>query len=174
MTTGENKMNKRFTNTAIISSAIVLLAACTSPQPASVASNPSTNVSAQNAGTTKLNLNTVTGDELLAAIPDFPNRMVREFQEYRPYISILQFRREIGKYVGEAQVAEYEKYVYVPISYNSSDAETLQQIPGLDAATAEVFISARPFSSQDAFLAKLSEYVSTDELEIAKSYLGEN
>jgi DNA uptake protein ComE-like DNA-binding protein len=174
MTTGENKMNKRFTITAIILLGIVLLAACTSPQPPTVSSNADTNTSAQDAGTAKLNLNTVTGDELLAAIPDFPNRMVREFQEYRPYISILQFRREIGKYVEDAQVAEYEKYVYVPILYNSSDAETLQQIPGLDAANADALISARPFSSQDIFLAKLSEYVSTDELEIAKSYLGEN
>src|SRR4051794_16592347 len=38
----------------------------------------------------KLNLNTLTGDELLATIPGFSNRMVREFQEYRPYVSILQ------------------------------------------------------------------------------------
>jgi len=60
----------------------------------------------------------------------FGNRMVREFLEYRPYISIQQFRREIGKYVEEAQVAEYEQYVYVPVNVNESDAATLQQLPG--------------------------------------------
>lgn len=37
--------------------------------------------------------------------------MVRKFEEYRPYVSIQQFRREIGKYVDEAMVAAYEQYV---------------------------------------------------------------
>jgi DNA uptake protein ComE-like DNA-binding protein len=119
----------------------------------------------------KLNLNTVTGDELLAVIPDFGNRMVREFQEYRPYLSIRQFRQEIGKYVSDAQVAEYEIYVYVPISFNESDSETLQQIPGVDATEAESLIAGRPYASKDAFLAKLGEYVSPSEVEIGVSYL---
>ena len=61
------------------------------------------------------------------------NRMVHEFEEYRPYKSIQQFRKEIGKYVDQNQVAEYEKYIFVPINENDSDAPTLQQIPGLDA-----------------------------------------
>ncbi|MCB0129674.1 MAG: hypothetical protein KDD78_02450, partial [Caldilineaceae bacterium] len=39
----------------------------------------------------KLDVNSATGDEFLATIPDLGNRMVREFQEYRPYISIQQF-----------------------------------------------------------------------------------
>src|SRR5436190_1923713 len=47
----------------------------------------------------KLNLNTVSADELKKTIPNFPDRMVGEFQEYRPYVSIQQFRKEIGKYV---------------------------------------------------------------------------
>jgi len=110
-----------------------LLAACASPAPtavsSSVNSDPASNQNAEPISGAKLNLNTVSGDELLATIPGFPSRLVREFQEYRPYVSIQQFRREIGKYVGDAQVAEYEQYVYVPISINSSDTETLQQIP---------------------------------------------
>lgn len=119
----------------------------------------------------KLNLNTATASELLAAIPGFGNRMVHEFEEYRPYRSIQQFRREIGKYVTPEQVIEYEKYVFVPISENDSDALTLQQIPGLDAAEAEKLIAGRPYASREAFLAKLAEYVSPTELEIAKTYL---
>ncbi|MCA9889181.1 MAG: hypothetical protein KC546_12455, partial [Anaerolineae bacterium] len=85
---------------------------------------------------TLLNLNTVTGDELLSTIPDFSSRMVREFQEYRPYVSIQEFEREIGKYVSEDQVTAWEAYVYVPVAYNDSDAATLQQIPGVDEALA--------------------------------------
>jgi hypothetical protein len=37
--------------------------------------------------------------------------MAHEFEEYRPYSSIEQFRREIGKYVDEAEVARLEQYV---------------------------------------------------------------
>ena len=170
-------MNKRINTLLFVLLGAALLAACASPAPTAVSSNAgSDTTSSQNAVTTnspKLNLNTVSGDELTAGIPNFPSRMIREFQEYRPYVSIQQFRREIGKYVGDVQVLEYEKYVYVPISFNSSDSETLQQIPGLDISEANEIIAARPFGAQDDFLSKLSEYISADELEIAKSYLGE-
>lgn len=101
---------------------------------------------------TRLNLNIVTGDELLATIPDFSNRMVREFEEYRPYVSIQQFRREIGKYVDEAQVTGYEQYVYVPVDVDNADAATLQQIPGVTQAIADQLIAGRPYGSNDAFL----------------------
>jgi hypothetical protein len=39
--------------------------------------------------------------------------MLREFKEYRPYRSIEQFRREIGKYVNENEVARFERYVTI-------------------------------------------------------------
>jgi DNA uptake protein ComE-like DNA-binding protein len=123
---------------------------------------------------TKLNLNEATGDDYLAAIPGFGNRMVREFLEYRPYISIQQFRREIGKYVDETQVAEYEQYVYVPVNVDESDAETLQQIPGLDETIAAELMAARPYGSNEAFLTKLAEYVSAAQLAGAESYLVAN
>ena len=119
----------------------------------------------------KLNLNTASGAEFLANIPGLGNKMVHEFEEYRPYRSIQQFRREIGKYVKPDQVAEYEKYVFVPIAINESDAATLQQIPGLDAAEAQALIAGRPYASNDAFLSKLSGSVSEAELAVAKTYL---
>jgi radical SAM superfamily enzyme with C-terminal helix-hairpin-helix motif len=59
----------------------------------------------------------------------------------------------------------------VPIAFNESDAATLQQIPGLDAAGANALIAARPYASADAFLTKLAQYVSSDQVAIAKSYL---
>jgi len=83
----------------------------------------------------------------------------------------LQFRKEIGKYVDDQTVAAYEKYVYVPIDPNSSDAETYMQIPGLDATEAAALIAARPFSTGDAFLSALSNYISADELAVAQQYL---
>lgn len=120
----------------------------------------------------KLDVNTASADELLKTIPGMGKKMVHEFEEYRPYKSIQQFRREIGKYVSPEQVAEYEKYVFVPISINDSDAATLQQIPGLDAQEAEAVRAARPFASPEAFLAKLAGSVSEAELSVAKTYLG--
>lgn len=120
---------------------------------------------------TKVNINTASEADLLRAIPNLGNRMHHEFEEYRPYRSIQQFRKEIGKYVDQAQVAEYEKHIFVPIDENQSDAPTLQQIPGLDAADAQELIAGRPYASRDAFLSKLTEKVSPDELAIAKTYL---
>jgi radical SAM superfamily enzyme with C-terminal helix-hairpin-helix motif len=119
---------------------------------------------------TLLNLNTASGDEF-RTIPDVGDRMVREFEEYRPYISILQFRREIGKYVDEAQVAAYEAYVYVPIRVDESDAATLMQIPGVDETIAEALIAARPFGSNEAFVAALVAYLSPGDAAFAVNYL---
>ena len=171
-------MNRKTMYRWLVLLCTLALAACSSAAPAST---PSTTADGHSASVVqavdpagKINLNTASGDEFMAAIPGLGNRMVREFMEYRPYISIQQFRREIGKYVDESQVAAYENYVYVPIAINESDAETLQQIPGLSADGAQALISARPFASTEAFLTKLSEYVSADEVEIAKTYLGDN
>jgi DNA uptake protein ComE-like DNA-binding protein len=166
-------MNKRKNFIGLVFLGMLLLAACSSTSPDKSSSGIDT-IPSQSFTGTKLNLNTVSGDDLLATIPGFPNRMIREFQEYRPYVSIQQFRKEIGKYVSSTQVAEYEQYIYVPISFNTSDAETLQQIPGLDATEVDALISARPFGTQNDFLKKLGEYVSIDELETGKSYLGES
>jgi DNA uptake protein ComE-like DNA-binding protein len=133
--------------------------------PAVVAATPPSSPKA------KLNINTASGAEFTAAIPDLGNRMVHEFEEYRPYKSIQQFRKEIGKYVDAAKVAEYEKYIFVPIDHNQSDAATLQQIPGLDAAEAQDLIAGRPYASHDAFLAKLTDKVSAEERAIAETYM---
>ena len=57
-----------------------------------------------------INLNTATDAEILT-IPGLGQRMLREFREYRPYTSIEQFRREIGKYVSRQEVARLERYV---------------------------------------------------------------
>ena len=79
----------------------------------------------------------------------------------------------MGKYVEPVKVADYEKYIFVPIDPNQSDAPTLQQIPGLDANEAQELIAGRPYASRDAFLAKLAEKVSAEELAIARTYLAQ-
>jgi DNA uptake protein ComE-like DNA-binding protein len=57
-----------------------------------------------------INLNTASDADILT-IPGLGNRMLREFKEYRPYKDMAQFRREIGKYVNEKEVARLERYV---------------------------------------------------------------
>src|SRR5215216_1179977 len=171
-------MNRTSTFISLILLCMIVLAACSTAAPtvtsSTTDSNNSSSQSKDSTNVTKVNLNTATGDDFLAAIPGLGNRMLREFMEYRPYVSIQQFRQEIGKYVDDAQVAEYEKFVYVPIAINDSDSATLQQIPGLDSSEAETLISGRLFASTDDFMIKLSEYISAEELEIAKMYLGDN
>jgi DNA uptake protein ComE-like DNA-binding protein len=142
----------------------------------SATSSPATAVTSQPGATAatataKLNLNTVTEDQLLSTIPNFSTRMVREFMEYRPYISIQQFRKEIGKYVSAEQVSTYEQYVYVPIDVDQTDTATLQQLPGVDATIAEQLIAGRPYGSSQAFLAKLAGLVSAADAQQAAAYL---
>lgn len=175
----------RFSASRIALVAFVVLAqmsitACTANNPtsptttATPANSPAASpeaTTANNPTRAKLNVNTATGPELLSAIPNFSNRMVHEFEEYRPYRSIQQFRKEIGKYVDQATIAEYEKFVFVPIDFNQSDVPTLMQIPGLDQSEAEALVAGRPYASPDAFITKLSENVSASELETARTYL---
>lgn len=59
-----------------------------------------------------IDLNTATGEEILL-IPGVGARMRHEFEEYRPYTSMEQFRREIGKYVDKDEVARLERYVVI-------------------------------------------------------------
>jgi DNA uptake protein ComE-like DNA-binding protein len=141
---------------------------------ANTAASPASTPAGQtaSAGRAKLNLNTATGDEFKAAVPGLGDRMAHEFEEYRPYRSIQQFRKEMAKYVKPEQIAEYEKFVFVPIVPNESDAPTLQQIPGLDAAEAEALIAGRPYASNDAFIEKLRGPITDAELAVARTYLG--
>jgi DNA uptake protein ComE-like DNA-binding protein len=57
-----------------------------------------------------INLNTAS-DSAILSIPGLGQRMLREFKEYRPYRSMEQFRKEIGKYVNAREVARLERYV---------------------------------------------------------------
>jgi len=59
-----------------------------------------------------IDLNTAKGEEILL-IPGVGPRMRHEFEEYRPYKNIEQFRREIGKYVDKNEVARLEQYVTI-------------------------------------------------------------
>ena len=57
-----------------------------------------------------INLNTAS-EEAIRLIPGMTDKMVHEFEEYRPYADMTEFDREIGKYVDEEEVARFRQYV---------------------------------------------------------------
>jgi len=100
--------NKAADTTAAVSD--TAMRTTTTPAPSTASSTATTTPAA---GTiTPININTATDAQILA-IPGVGPRMLREFKEYRPYTSIEQFRREIGKYVDKAEVARLEKYIVI-------------------------------------------------------------
>jgi DNA uptake protein ComE-like DNA-binding protein len=59
-----------------------------------------------------LDLNTASDAEF-KTIPGVGDSMAHEFDEYRPWTSEAQFKREIGKYVDEKEVARLWRYVVI-------------------------------------------------------------
>ena len=57
-----------------------------------------------------IDLNSASREDI-ALIPGMTDRMIHEFEEYRPYADIAEFDREIGKYVDETEVARLRQYV---------------------------------------------------------------
>jgi DNA uptake protein ComE-like DNA-binding protein len=117
-----------------------------------------------------LNLNTATREELLL-IPGMGNRMVREFFEYRPYKSLAQFRKEIGKYVNEQEVARLEQYVFVPINLNTASDADILTIPGLGNRMLREFKEYRPYKNIEQFRKEIGKYVNAKEVARLERYV---
>jgi DNA uptake protein ComE-like DNA-binding protein len=112
-----------------------------------------------------LNLNTASREEILM-IPNLGNRMVREFLEYRPYKAMAVFRREMGKYVDDKEVARMEQYVFVPINLNTASDEDILTIPALGQRMLREFKEYRPYKSMEQFRREIGKYV--DKKEVAR------
>ena len=113
----------------------------------------------------QINLNTAAPSEILL-IPGVGNRMLREFQEYRPYKTIAQFRKEIGKYVDQKEVARLEQYVFVPVNLNSASDEDILSIPGAGKRMLREFKEYRPYTNIEQFRKEIGKYV--DKKEVAR------
>ena len=117
-----------------------------------------------------LNLNTAPREEIML-IPGMSKRMAHEFEEYRPYTSIEQFRREIGKYVDDDEVARLEQYVFVPVGLNSASADEIMAIPGMTKRMVHEFEEYRPYTSMEQFRREIGKYVDEDEVARLESYV---
>lgn len=117
-----------------------------------------------------INLNDVTDAEV-QLIPGVGRRMAHEFEEYRPYAALAQFRREIGKYVDDDEVARLEQYVFVPLDLNTASAEQLATIPGIGPRMIHEFEEYRPYVAIEQFRREIGKYVDADEVARFERYV---
>lgn len=117
-----------------------------------------------------LNLNTASKDEILM-IPGVGNRMLHEFEEYRPYRSLSQFNREIGKYVKADELARLESYVFVPMNLNTASDADLLTIPGLGNRMLHEFKEYRPYRDMAQFRREIGKYVNPKEVARLERYV---
>jgi DNA uptake protein ComE-like DNA-binding protein len=117
-----------------------------------------------------LDLNDATDQEILL-IPGVGNRMLREFKEYRPYVGLAQFEREMGKYVDQAEVARLAQYVYVRIDLNTASDEAILSIPGVGNRMLREFKEYRPYTSMAQFEREIGKYVDANEVRRLSRYV---
>lgn len=118
----------------------------------------------------KYNLNAASSEQFMG-IPGAGERMTREFEEYRPYTSIGQFRGEISKYVSPAEVAAFERYLFVPVAPGEADPDTLEQLPGVNADMAQALSAEGPFATVESFLAALETTIAPELAAFSQPYL---
>ena len=117
-----------------------------------------------------VNLNAANEAEILL-IPGVGPRMAHEFEEYRPYRSLEQFRREIGKYVNEQEVARLEQYVFIPLNLNTAGDADLMTIPGLGNRMLHEFKEYRPYRTIEQFRREIGKYVNEKEVARLERYV---
>lgn len=113
----------------------------------------------------QINLNNASDEEILM-IPGTGKRMLREFKEYRPYKTLTQFHKEIGKYVDDKELARLAQYVFVPINLNTASDEDIMSIPGMGKRMLREFKEYRPYTNMEQFRREIGKYV--DKKEVAR------
>jgi DNA uptake protein ComE-like DNA-binding protein len=117
-----------------------------------------------------VNLNSASKDEILL-IPGVGQRMLHEFEEYRPYAALAVFHREIDKYVDDAELARLEQYVFVPIDLNAASDADILTIPGLGNRMLREFKEYRPYDGIERFRREIGKYVSKEEVARLERYV---
>ncbi|MCY3885067.1 MAG: hypothetical protein OXG24_09170 [Gammaproteobacteria bacterium] len=118
----------------------------------------------------QINLNDASRSEIMV-IPGMDSRMAHEFEEYRPYTTLEQFRREIGKYVDEDEVARLERYVFIPMNLNKASSDDFKTIPGMTSRMVHEFEEYRPYKSIEQFRREIGKYVDEEEVARLESYI---
>jgi DNA uptake protein ComE-like DNA-binding protein len=116
-----------------------------------------------------INLNTAT-DEQILAVPGTGQRMLREFKEYRPYINVDQFKRELGKYVDADQINQWLGYVFVPTNPNTATEAQLMALKGVDDAIAKSIVAGRSYKDWAALKAVLVKKYDAKTVAVLERY----
>jgi DNA uptake protein ComE-like DNA-binding protein len=117
-----------------------------------------------------VNLNTASKEEILL-IPGVGQRMLHEFEEYRPYAALAVFHREIDKYVDDTELARLEQYVFVPIDLNTASDADILTIPGMGNRMLREFKEYRPYDGIERFRREIGKYVSKEEVARFERYV---
>jgi len=118
-----------------------------------------------------VNLNVSPREEILL-IPRAGARMAREFDEYKPYNGgYAQFRREIGKYVNEQEVAHLEQYTFIPIDLNTASDSAILSIPGSGPRVLREFKEYRPYPNIEKFRREMGKYWNEKEVARLERYV---
>lgn len=112
-----------------------------------------------------IDLNRASNAELLL-VPGVGERIAHEFEEYRPYTAIAEWKREMGKYLDDAEVDRMGRYVFVPIDLNTATEAEILAIPGVGKRMAHEFEEYRPYTSIEQFRREIGKYV--DDREVAR------
>jgi DNA uptake protein ComE-like DNA-binding protein len=118
-----------------------------------------------------LNLNTCTPEEILL-IPR-ARRMRIEFPEYRPWKTVAQFDKEIGKYVAQTpgELDRLKSYVFIPLSANAAADADFMTIPMLTPAILKAIKDGRPWSSADQLEAAIAKATNAKDAARIRRYL---
>ena len=116
------------------------------------------------------NINTASRAELLL-IPGVGERIAHEIEEYRPYASFAQFRRELGKYIDDKEVARLEQYFFIPVKLNTASDEHIQTIPGVGPKMLHEFKEYRPYQNIEQFRREIGKYVDKNEVARLERYV---
>ena len=118
------------------------------------------------------NLNTATDEELRSIPAAQPNRVLREFKEYRPYKALSVFHREMRKYWDETEVSRLEQYVFVPINLNTATDEEILSIPAAQPnRVLREMKEYRPYTSMEQFHREMRKYWDEKEVNRLQRYV---
>ena len=118
-----------------------------------------------------VNLNLAPREEIML-IPRAGRRMAREFDEYKPYTGgYAQFRKEIGKYVNEQEVAHLEQYTFIPIDLNTASDSAILSIPGSGPRVLREFKEYRPYPNIEKFRREMGKYWNEKEVARLERYV---
>jgi DNA uptake protein ComE-like DNA-binding protein len=117
-----------------------------------------------------INLNTASPAEI-RLIPGMTDRLVHEFEEYRPYTSLEQFRREIGKYVPAAAGARLDHFLVEPLRLTRPSRAALPTPPRQSERMAHEYEESRPYTSLEQFRREIGKYVDAKEVARLERYV---